>query len=346
MASQKVYVSVKSYGQKGKLLTRQDLQTLAEARDLEELLTRIKNTVYADVVSNLVKPYTSEAIEQALRSHLADVHYSMAKTSGGSEILDAYYTRFLIWNLKLILKGKVLGKTQEEIEPHLNLHAEELIKQRDIIVKALVAKDLEETVSSLSSIKGGDEIAKAVALYNEKKNIQIFDIYFDKILYKRLGRAIKSTSNRDVQRLVGMDVDFYNLLSVIRGKFWGLEEAQIQDLIVAHTPSISRDLLTRMITANSIKDAWSELAQTRYRSLVPQSESELDAISEFEQAFEMSIFRAANSSFTKMFNFATVIGITKLVSYEVRNIAAIAYAVEQGIPVDTTMSKIIAAEKA
>ena len=41
-----VYASVKSYSQRGKLLNRADFQTLAESRDLEELMTRIKNTIY------------------------------------------------------------------------------------------------------------------------------------------------------------------------------------------------------------------------------------------------------------------------------------------------------------
>jgi V/A-type H+-transporting ATPase subunit C len=42
-----------------------------------------------------------------------------------------------------------------------------------------------------------------------------------------------------------------------------------------------------------------------------------------------------------MFSFATIIGITKLTAYEVRNIAAIAFAVEQKIDSQTTMSRLI-----
>jgi len=230
-----VYASVKSYSQRGKLLKKADFQVLAESRDLEELMTRIKNTIYGDAVADVQSPYTSQGIESALRGHLADVHYSIAKTAGDSDILDAYYMKFVISNLKQILKGKVLGKSQEEIETHINLRAEELIKQRDIIVKALVAKDLEEAVASLSSVQFGEEISKAVALYNERKNIQIFDTYFDKILYQQLGRALKNIRDRDVIKLVGTDIDFYNLLSVIRGKFWGLDDSQIEDLIVTQT---------------------------------------------------------------------------------------------------------------
>lgn len=339
--SQKVFSSVKSFSQRGRLLTKTELQTLAESRDLEELVTRIKNTKYADAVSKLQKPITAGRIESALRSDLADTHYSIARTAGQSDVLDAYYLKFIISNLKLILKGKALGKTQEEIEPHLNLHAEELVKQRDVILKALVAKDLEEAVASLATNEFGDEIAKAVAMYNEKKNIQVFDVFLDKILYQQLGKAIRNSRDRDLMRLAGMDIDFYNIMSILRGKFWGLDEEQIKNLIVTQTPSVPKDLLGKMMSADSVKGVFDELASTRYRELAPQTENDIEAISEFEHSFEMAIYKAVNRSFSRMFNFSTIIGITKLIAYEVRNIAAIAFAVEQKIPPQTTMSRLI-----
>jgi len=339
--SQKVFSSVKSYSKRGQLLPKSDFQTLAESRDLDELMTRIKNTNYAEAVSKISKPFTSEKIESALRSHLADIHYSISKSGGGSKVLQAFYLKFIITNLKLILKGRVLGKSQEEIEPRLNLHAEELIKQRDIVLKALVAKDLEEIVSSLSSTIFGEDIAKAVTLYNDKKNIQIFDTYFDKILIYQLSAALRISGDKDLARPVGRSIDFYNLLSILRGKFWGLEEQQIQDLLVSSTSSAPKDLLGRMVAAESVKDAFNELSSTKYKELLPQSENDIDAISEFERAFEMAIYKGAKNTFTKMFSTATSVGITILTAFEVRNMASIAFAVEQKISAQITMSKII-----
>ena len=40
-----VYASVKSYSKRGHLLKKADFQTLSESRDLEELMTRIKNSL-------------------------------------------------------------------------------------------------------------------------------------------------------------------------------------------------------------------------------------------------------------------------------------------------------------
>jgi V/A-type H+-transporting ATPase subunit C len=339
--SQKVFASVKSFSQRGKLLSKAELQTLAESRDLDELITRIKNTKYVDAVSKINKPFTAGKIESALRSELAEIHYSIANTAGKSDILDAYYLKFLITNLKVILKGKALGKLQEEIEPHLNLHAEELINQRDVIIKALTAKDLEEAIASLNTIEFGEELAKAMSLYNDKKNVQVFDVLLDKILYQQLGRAMRNSRDRETMKLVGMDIDYYNILSILRGKFWGLDEDQIQNLIVTHTPSIPKDLLGKLISSDSVRSVLDELASTRYRDIVPQTEDNMEAVAAFEHAFEMAIYKSVNRSFSKMFSFATIIGITKLTAYEVRNIAAIAFAVEQKIDPQTTMSRLI-----
>lgn len=344
--SKNVYASVKSYSKRGKLLSTSSLQTLAESRDLEELVTRIKNTPYADAMSDIPKPYTAQGIENALRGHLASVHYSIAKTAGDSDILDAYYLRFIITNLKMILKGKALGKSQEQIEPHVNLRAEELVKKRDVVVRALVAKDLEEAAASLSSVKMAEEVSKAVSIYAEGKNLQVFDTYFDKILYSYLGKTMRTAGDRETARLVGTDIDFYNILSTLRGKFWGMDEQQIQDLIVVHTASAPRELLARMASAATLRDAFAELASTRYKDLIPQTDNELDALAEFERAFEIEAYKAANRSFSKMFSFATIVGITKLTLFEVRNLAAIAFAVEQGIAPETVMSKIISTEPA
>ena len=107
----------------------------------------------------------------------------------------------------------------------------------------------------------------------------------------RLVKALKS-GDIDAGRLVGMDIDFYNILSVVRGKFWGLDEQQIQDLIIVQSPA-AKDLLTRMMSAGTIRDAFNELSNSKYSDLIPQAENELDALAEFERSFELAIYRAS-----------------------------------------------------
>ena len=94
----------------------------------------------------------------------------------------------------------------------------------------------------------------------------------------------------------------------------------------------------------NIADALDELSSTRYKDLIPESEDDAEMISKFEHSFEMATYKAVNGSFSKMFSFATTVAISKLIAYEIRNISAIAFAVEQKIPIETTMAKLIISE--
>jgi V/A-type H+/Na+-transporting ATPase subunit C len=339
-----VYAGVKSYSLKGKLFSRKDFQMLAESRDLDEFVTRIKNTTYSDTISKVTKPYTSQKIEIALRERQADLHYRMMQASGGSNVLFAYYLRFILRNLKIILKGKILGRTQEQIESAISLHAEELIKERDVVLKALIAKDLEDAVNSLKPIGIGDEVEKAYSLYSEKKQIQIIDTYFDKFFYENLSHVLKNSADFGLHHLCGMEVDYYDIMCILRGKFWGIDENQIQALLVPQMSSNSKELLTRMISADSVKNALNELAATKYRDIMPQSENPIDAIGEFERLFDRRIFEAYNAEFVRIFSFSTVVSIIKLIDYEIRNLSSISFAVEQNIPTDVVMEKLVTRE--
>ena len=57
IGAQKVYTYVKSYSQRNGRLPKSVLQTLAESRDLDELVTRIKNTKYANGVAKIIKSW-------------------------------------------------------------------------------------------------------------------------------------------------------------------------------------------------------------------------------------------------------------------------------------------------
>jgi len=341
----KIFGSVKSFTAKGRMLSKDVLQTLAESRDMDELVTRIKNTIYLDAVSKLQKPYTAEGVENALREELVNFHASMANISGGSDVINAYFIRYIIWNLKLILKGKALGKPYEEILPHVNLRAEELVGRRDIVVKALVAKDLDEAVTSLTGSEFGEDALKAANAYREKGDLQIFDTFLDHVFYNALNKAL-TTSGRevDVKAVVVPEIDSYNVLSVLRGKFWGLNEQQIRELVIATTTTVSEDAVQKMINAETVTDAIAELGNTVYKDIIPQPTNDIEAISQLEKSFENMLFRRFLGAFRTMFTYSIMIAAIKLKMIEVRNLAAIASAVEQKVATDVVMSKLLLPE--
>jgi V/A-type H+/Na+-transporting ATPase subunit C len=342
----KIFGTVLSHGLRGRMLTKSELQTLAEARDMEELVTKMKNTIYLDAFAKLTKPYTAEKIEGALKEHLVSAHAKMVNITGGAGILNAYFIKYITWDLKIVLKGKALGKSYEELLPKVNLRAEELVGRRDIIVKALVSKNLEEAVAAISGSEFGEDASKAAAVYKDKGDLRIFDTYLDHVFYHDLGRAMNAESQSpDVKKVASTDIDSYNVLAVLRGKFWGLSSAEINDLIVSTTPKVTRDTLQKMVNIEKISEAIGELSNTVYNGIIPQAASnDIDAITQLESNFEAIGLKRVLGSFRTMFSVGIMLGALKLMMIEIRNLSAIASGIEQKVPVETIVSRLIRPE--
>jgi V/A-type H+/Na+-transporting ATPase subunit C len=342
----KIFGTVLSHGLRGRMLTKGELQTLAESRDMEELVTRIKNTVYLDAFAKLSRPYNAEKIEGALREYLVNTHAKMVNVTGGAGILNAYFVKYITWNLKIVLKGKALGKSYEELLPKINLRAEELVGRRDIVIKALVAKNLEEAVAATAGSEFGEDAAKAASVYKDKGDMRIFDTYLDHVFYHDLGRAITSESQSpDAKKIASTDVDSYNVLSILRGKFWGLSPVAINELIISTTSKVPRDTLQKMINIEKISEAVGELANTVYKDLIPQAgANDIDLIMQLEAGFESLSLKRVVSSFRSMFSVGIMLAALKLVMLEVRNLSAIASGIEQKVPPETIVSRLIRIE--
>ncbi len=342
----KIFGTVLSHGLRGRMLTKSELQTLAEARDMEELVTKMKNTIYLDAFAKLTKPYTAEKIEGALKEHLVSAHAKLVNITGGAGILNAYFIKYITWDLKIVLKGKALGKSYEELLPKVNLRAEELVGRRDIIVKALVSKNLEEAVAAISGSEFGEDASKAAAVYKDKGDLRIFDTYLDHVFYHDLGRAMNAESQSpDVKKVASTDIDSYNVLAVLRGKFWGLSSAEINDLIVSTTPKVTRDTLQKMVNIEKITEAIGELSNTVYNGIIPQAASnDIDAITQLESNFEAIGLKRVLGSFRTMFSVGIMLGALKLMLIEIRNLSAIASGIEQKVAVETIVSRLIRPE--
>jgi V/A-type H+-transporting ATPase subunit C len=339
----KIFGTVLAHTMRGKMLSTTGLQTLAESRDIEELVTRMKNTVYLDVLAKLTKPFTAEKVESALREHLVNTHAKMVTIANGSAVLNAYFIKYITWNLKIVLKGKVLGRTYEELLPKVNLRAEELVGRRDLVVKALVAKDFDEAVASLQGSEFGEDARKAAAAYKEKGDVRVFDTFLDHAFYSALQRSMVNESKlEDVRKLVGVDIDGYNVLAVLRAKYWGLSAAETNDLIVTTTAKVPRELLQKMMNVEKIQDAIGELANTPYRDLIPKAAAnDIDAIRQLEQGFELMSIKRINASYRAVFTVGNMLASIKLMSFEIRNLAAIATGVEQKISPEKIMASLV-----
>lgn len=338
------YGMVKSFVIRGNMLSHQTLEGLAESKSLDDLVVKLRGTVYAEPVSKLRQPYSVQKLEMAFREHLADIHQALLKVTPKADLLAAYYLKYIAGNLKILLKGRLQGRPDEEISKHLDMHAEELIRRRDLIVRALAAEGLDQTVNVLADSEFGEEAENALTVFKETGKFQIFDVYIDKAFYRRVMAAYLSEHEDDdrVRDIVAVDVDSYNVLAVLRGRLWGLDPVQIRELMITPVFDVSEGGLKKMIEAESIGEAMKILHGTRYRKIMPEGELDEAAIAKLEDAFRaLGYQRALNPFLWDIHKTSIVLGAIKISELETRNLSAIAFGVEQHLSAKEIMNRLV-----
>ncbi|MDA4112080.1 MAG: V-type ATPase subunit [Thaumarchaeota archaeon] len=342
--SKSVYSGTKSFAIRGSILTYQQLDELADSDGLETLISKLKGTPYGEYLSDLQKPFDAVKIELALHRRLVKVARSMITATSNSKVLQAYYSKFLANNLKTILKGMALEKSYDEISRFVDLYAEELIGSRDVIVRVLASRRLDEAVSTLRSTQFGEAAEAAVKAFTESKNFQVIDIYLDRAYYRTLlnGFLSERSDKRDLREIIALDIDSFNITSVLRAREWGLSPNEAEQLIVEPEFKVPRDVLVSLARAETPAEAISQLDRTPYAGLVTQQDSSNPGwISLLESKFERLKLRAARRTFTwDIFSISEALGILKMLEYEIRALSAIGFGIEQKIPRSEIMQKI------
>jgi len=325
------------------------IQKLAEATSLEEMVNRLRSTTYADSVSGMSPPFNARRIELALRERLAVVLHSTTQGAGRYGILQLYYLKNIAWDLKLALKARALGRSYEETVEYIDMKAEELVGRRDLMVKVLSAKDVNEAVTLLSGSEFFPDVEKALAAYSSKGEIRFFDVYIDHAVLSAIAKeyslnprlySSKPANVNGVSDLVALDVDAYNVLSVLRSKLWGLTEAEVQELMIIPARRVSLPTLNSMAGADSVTEAV-KMIESAYSFPLQGAQGDEELIDLVEDGFAKEMKDTASLAFVwQGLGPGTILGLIKLLEFEVSNLSAIAIGVEAGLDPKRILSKL------
>ena len=132
----------------------------------------------------------------------------------------------------------------------------------------------------------------------------------------------------------------YNVLSVLRSKLWGLTEAEVQELVITPARRVALPTLNSMAGADSVSEAVKMIESAYHFPLQgPQSDEEL--IDFVEDGFAKEMRDAADLAFVwQGLSPGTILGLIKLLEFEVSNLAAIAIGVEAGMDPKKILSKL------
>ncbi len=336
MASRYAYLAPKVFFHKGLLLRREGIMKLLGARDLDDLLFKLGETSYSPYLKEMRHPVSSRAIECAIRKSLVDTIYDLKNVTPSGpprEVMDSLLKRQAVDALKIILRAIIDG-TINAIKEFYDPKAYVKTDWSSLIASMLEVEDLVRAISTISEIEPrlGKYVSQALRTYEELRDPIIFSIFLDKYVYDNLlGHLIKLKGNdkRHCNRLLGVLIDMYNIMTVIGGVYRGLPQEVLDRSIVSGYYMISRDLLESMVKSKSVLEAIeifsrsrlsSELVRLGLRYIGPQ-----DIPTQI-----MRLLRARSESIITSLPFSVGVAVATslLKEFEVRDIALIASAIE------------------
>ena len=202
----------------------------------------------------------------------------------------------------------------------------------------------------LSGTEFGDEVTGAAKVYRETGDARVFDLYLDGAFYKNLvasflrlpGGLGTSPEAEDMRLILSVEIDSYNVITVLRAKLWDLAPSAVKSLLVRPFFGVSQRHLFRMLESDSVGDALRVLEVSGYRRLVPETTTDSDSIARLEDSFGLLVYSRAQKAFTwNAYGVGTTLALIKLKELEVKNLSAVAFGVEQALGSSRILSKLV-----
>lgn len=340
------YIIAKIRGQKGKLLERSQIHSLAEFRSQSEILGVLADGPYGKELSELKDNASPIETERAIRLGFArGVKQLIASSQGPAhEFLLEFSRRFDAYDLAAIVVFKAQGKTWEEFvatrQPLALLKEAELHRLYSIddlrtIVGAVGDRKLTDRVKGFSM----DDLA------GEKASLirDVITGWGEERFFNYVKEKLHGFDKESCMPIAGGNVDFANLSIILRSKLIGVPN--IRDHLIPSAWKLDDHTRDQLLVAQDISQALDlASAQSYYYSILSgarQKYEETKSLSFIEVA---SRKHAVHMSKRILLGFPYTLGVILafLVAKEneARNIAAVVAGVGAGMKPDQVRSLI------
>lgn len=221
------FINAKLRGRLSRIVSRETLMQMVNARSLEESVRVLEHTAYAPAVQVYMETgdilLTELAIERINRANLEDMRRYVTQF-GRADVADfvaALLLRFEIWAVKSALRmwfeRRVRGRSIEGKVSYL-------IRGEGSDVEAIVnATDGERIVALLADRPFGSVLESTIDTVERNRSLFDLELALDRWYYRSLAAATEQLGGRDAaiaRRLVGMEIDTINVNWVVRLKMF------------------------------------------------------------------------------------------------------------------------------
>ena len=276
----------------GKMLKEEQYLKLLKCKDFKSTIKVLKEeTNYGE----LLEGYELDKIHRGNLEIILDRHYISIYSKFINyfegeyrKLIKALFLRWEIEDLKVIIRGKYLERSKEEIENKLIGRSSLNTISYDYL---LALKSVEEVVEGL---KGSIYYKSLKNLAKDASERGLFRIEteLDFVYFNSVRRELKHLDNENKEvgySIIGLEADLLNLGWIYRGKtFYNIPPEELFNYTIYNGYKLSKDKIRKLCYVNNMVDFHSEIKKTPYAHIYEKDDS--NVIEKRQREFEKKYF--------------------------------------------------------
>jgi V/A-type H+-transporting ATPase subunit C len=322
-------VVLRTHARIADLLTQEQMQTLADTRDIAEFLTKIEDTPYESItLDDESRP--DIALERVFyRKFIERIEKIVELTPEkiGEFLMGYYQMRFEVVNLKRILRGKFSNASEDEIRLSLIPISAYQVASYEEMVKA---DSLESVVDMLRGTPYA-KVSEQMGLYKEHDALWPLELMLNYLNDSAILKAVEKLPTRDrriVRKLVELETDIENVLIAIKQRGHKEKTLNVEELFPA-TYGISVSQLNDIIEAENIRPVIQGLGTPYAEILGPIYEGDVALIRTYLRLAKYDHVTASRSA--DEYGFNVIMAYLVYSEIEKDNLVGLAWGKAQGL---------------
>lgn len=336
-------LSGKSRAMYGRLLKPVDYQELMRKSNVSEIADYLRNNTHfgASLATEDVGVIHRGHLENVLKRGLMDDYGKLISFSKGNvrAFIQIVYKRHEIESLKLLFRAFASGAVDQELIEDGLLFLERC--DRVHIPKLAMSRSASEFVAGL---EGTEYHALLRPFITDDNRFQLFNIemrldsHFYDCVHDALKNCFTGEDERIVNRLFGVEIDLFNILTIYRGKvFFRMDRDVINSYLIPYYGTLSRQEKLAMLDAKDREELKALIAKTRYTDVFSGEDERW-----YELNLQNYVYRINSVLFRHdTFTIACVLSYLKLRECELKNIVSLIEGIRYRLPEESLAQYLI-----
>ncbi|MGH4118846.1 V-type ATPase subunit [Clostridium sp.] len=286
-------VNTKVKSMMGKMLSTDQYLKLLNCKDFK---STVKVIIEETSYGKLYEGYNSENIhrenlEIVLDRHFISIYSKFINYFNGEyrKLIKALFLRWEIEDLKVIIRGKYLGRSGGEIESKLIARSPLNTINYDSL---LTLKTVEDVIDGLKGSIYYKHLRNLADVTSEKGLFKI-ETELDFVYFSSIRRVLKhlDAENKEVvSDIIGVEADLLNLGWIYRGKtFYKIPPEELFNYILFNSFKLSKENLRNLCYINNMEEFHTIIEKTPYASIYEKDDP--NVIEKRRREFEKKYFK-------------------------------------------------------